>query len=178
MQTRAQLITLGWSPCCLCPHSARSQPTTWRFISGTAQLPTTPKLSSSTVRFLTLSTWGVEIMEQSQCTFRYTTLKTLAICCSLSTLLYVISTHFLLKMVVFSDGAVRCLWSSQACSHIPLLFLYLYLWFHPNAQLHRCFGCDSASFSTLPDRGSRKKCVLSVWERNRNDPSPSPFACR
>lgn len=31
VQTRAQLITLGWSPYCLCPRSATSQLTTWRF---------------------------------------------------------------------------------------------------------------------------------------------------
>lgn len=56
VQTRAKLITLGWSPCCLCPRSARSQLTTWRFIAGTAQLPTSQELSSSTPRFFTLST--------------------------------------------------------------------------------------------------------------------------
>lgn len=55
VQTRAQLITLGWSPCCLCPRFARSQLTTWRFIAGTVRLPTTPKLSSATLRFVTLS---------------------------------------------------------------------------------------------------------------------------
>lgn len=45
VQTRAKLITLGWSPCCLCPRSTRSQLTTWRFIAGTVRLPTIPKLS-------------------------------------------------------------------------------------------------------------------------------------
>lgn len=34
VQTGAQLITLGWSPCCLCPRSATSQLTTWRFIGA------------------------------------------------------------------------------------------------------------------------------------------------
>lgn len=55
VQTRAQLITLGWSPCCLCPRFARSQLTTCRFIAGTVQLPATPKLSSCTLPILTLS---------------------------------------------------------------------------------------------------------------------------
>lgn len=76
VQTRAQLITLGWSPCCLCPRTARSQLTTWRFIAGAAQL-STMKLSSSTVQFLTLSTWEFEIMEQTLRTFRYPSLKSL-----------------------------------------------------------------------------------------------------
>lgn len=57
VQTRAQLITLGRSPCCLCPRSTRSQLTTWRFIASTAQLSTTPELSFSTRRLLTLNTW-------------------------------------------------------------------------------------------------------------------------
>lgn len=56
VQTGAQLITLGWSPCCLCPRSARSQLTTWRFIAGAVRLPVAPKLSSSVLQFLTLST--------------------------------------------------------------------------------------------------------------------------
>lgn len=63
VQTRAQLITLGWGPCCLCPCSARSQLTTRRFIAGALQLPTTLKLSSSSSQFLTLRFRGVEMMQ-------------------------------------------------------------------------------------------------------------------
>lgn len=53
VQTGAQLITLGWSPCCLCPRSATSQLTTWRFIGagGSTRGNNFEKLSSSALPF-------------------------------------------------------------------------------------------------------------------------------
>lgn len=75
-------------------------------------------------------------------------------------LLHVIFYSFSYKDDCFlSYRAIRCAPSSQGCPHIPLLFLYLYLCYLLNALPHPCFGRPSASFSTLPDWRSRKKCV-------------------
>lgn len=152
-QTTAQLITLGRSSCCSCPRSTWSQLTTWRFIAGSGSVPNNAE-NFHLLRYDS-SPWahrGVEIMEETLHTFRCITQETPGT-----------SVEVWIRRFVFSflprDGALRCVWSSPACS---LLHLYSRYWL--DALLCPCFVGAAASFYTMPDSGSRQKCVCTLCE--------------
>lgn len=123
VQTGAQLITLGWSPCCLCPRSAASQLTTWRFIAGngSARGNNSEKLSSSALPFLTLSApSGVAVTGQTHFTVRCITpvppLVGMLRCASAPLLLMIIAFFIL--------GNQRGpLGDAQTCSVAPFFFI-------------------------------------------------------
>lgn len=123
VQTGAQLITLGWSPCCLCPRSATSQLTTWRFIgaNGSARGNYSEKLSSSALPFLTLSApSGVAVTGQTHFTVRCITpvppLVGMLRCASARLLLMIIAFFIL-------GNQWGPLGDAQTCSVAPFFFI-------------------------------------------------------
>ena len=151
MQTGAQLITLGWSPCCFRSRSTRSRLTTWRFIAGTVQLPTTRKtfifhatiLHLEHVEGLTPSNGGTSMHIYIRKT----------------------PTHHLLSSV-----------ATQGCSHTPqALILYLHLRRMPRRI--RVFGRPSSRRLRLHspvDRGGNGNtpCIRPV---KRQFPRDTPL---
>lgn len=123
VQTGAQLITLGWSPCCLCPRSAMSQLTTWRFIgaNGSTCGNNSKKLSSSALPFLTLSApSGVAVTGQTHFIVRCMTLVPPLVGmlrCALARLLLMIIAFFIL------GNQWGPLGDAQTCSVAPFFFI-------------------------------------------------------
>lgn len=158
VQTGAQLITLGWSPCCLCPRSPASQLTTWRFIggNGSARGNNSEKLSSSALPFLTLSApSGVAVTGQTHFTLRCITpvppLVGMLRCASARLLLMIIA-FFILGNQRGPPG------DAQTCSFAPFFFI--------------CAFCARISILVCAswwEPGQKQGAI------NRNYPSPFTF---